>query len=153
MARIGPAEVRERYGVEPEQVPDFIALRGDPSDKLPGAPGVGPQGAAGLLRQYGTLEEALKAGRLAGACRQAAAVPLDRDHGPQGAAADAARRRRRPGTRPRRWRGNGSSTSSRIASMRWRNTKDRENNQKQNTIPTTPIWGAGGACFKTLPIR
>ena len=37
MARIGPAEVRERYGVEPVQVPDFIALRGDPSDKLPGA--------------------------------------------------------------------------------------------------------------------
>ena len=36
MARIGPAEVRARYGVDPEQVPDFIALRGDPSDKLPG---------------------------------------------------------------------------------------------------------------------
>ena len=47
MARIGPAEVRERYEVEPRQVPDFIALRGDPSDKLPGAPGVGPKGAAG----------------------------------------------------------------------------------------------------------
>ena len=46
MARIGPAEVRERYGVEPRQVPDFIALRGDPSDKLPGAKGVGPKGAA-----------------------------------------------------------------------------------------------------------
>jgi DNA polymerase-1 len=43
MARIGPAEVRERYGVEPSQVPDFIALRGDPSDKLPGAKGVGPK--------------------------------------------------------------------------------------------------------------
>ena len=37
----GPAEVRERYGVEPAQVPDFIALRGDPSDRLPGAPGSG----------------------------------------------------------------------------------------------------------------
>ncbi len=36
IARIGPAEVRARYGVEPSQVPDFIALRGDPSDKLPG---------------------------------------------------------------------------------------------------------------------
>ena len=46
MARIGPKEVRERYSVAPEQVPDFIALRGDPSDKLPGAPGVGPKGAA-----------------------------------------------------------------------------------------------------------
>jgi exodeoxyribonuclease III len=65
MARIGPAEVRERYGVEPRQVPDFIALRGDPSDKLPGAPGVGPAGAASLLRTYGTLEQALKAGRFA----------------------------------------------------------------------------------------
>jgi DNA polymerase-1 len=63
MARIGPLEVRARYGVEPAQVPDFIALRGDPSDKLPGAPGVGPKGAADLLRRYGTLEAALAAGR------------------------------------------------------------------------------------------
>ena len=63
MARIGPAEVRERYGVNPEQVPDFIALRGDPSDKIPGAKGVGPVGAATLLRQYATLEDALVAGR------------------------------------------------------------------------------------------
>src|SRR5215203_3977415 len=63
MARIGPAEVRERYGVRPEQVPDFIALRGDPSDKIPGAKGVGPVGAATLLRQYATLEDALAAGR------------------------------------------------------------------------------------------
>jgi DNA polymerase I len=62
MARIGPAEVRERYGVEPAQVPDFIALRGDPSDKLPGARGVGAKGAAALLRQYKTLEDALAAG-------------------------------------------------------------------------------------------
>jgi 5'-3' exonuclease len=66
MARIGPAEVRERYGVEPKQVPDFIALRGDPSDKLPGAKGVGPKGAASLLKKYGTLEKALKDTRLAG---------------------------------------------------------------------------------------
>lgn len=65
MARIGPAEVRERYGVEPAQVPDFIALRGDPSDKLPGARGVGPKGAADLLRRYGSLEDVLAAGRFA----------------------------------------------------------------------------------------
>jgi DNA polymerase-1 len=64
MARIGPAEVRERYGVEPRQVPDFIALRGDPSDKLPGARGVGPKGAAALLRKYATLDEAFAAGQL-----------------------------------------------------------------------------------------
>jgi DNA polymerase I len=63
LARIGPAEVRERYGVDPVQVPDFIALRGDPSDKLPGARGVGPKTAADLLAQYGTLENALAAGR------------------------------------------------------------------------------------------
>jgi DNA polymerase-1 len=63
LARVDPAEVRKRYGVEPEQVPDFIALRGDPSDKLPGARGVGASGAAKLLHQYGTLEAALSAGR------------------------------------------------------------------------------------------
>jgi DNA polymerase-1 len=55
--------VRERYGVEPEQVPDFIALRGDPSDKPPGATGVGPKKAADVLREHGTLEAALAAGR------------------------------------------------------------------------------------------
>jgi DNA polymerase-1 len=66
MARIGPAEVRERYGVDAQQVPDFIALRGDPSDKLPGAKGVGPKGAATLLKTYGTLEKALSDRRLAG---------------------------------------------------------------------------------------
>lgn len=64
MARIGPAEVRERYGVDPKQVPDFIALRGDPSDKLPGAKGVGPKAAAALLQRYGTLEQALADDRL-----------------------------------------------------------------------------------------
>ena len=70
MARIGPAEVRERYGVEPRQVPDFIALRGDPSDKLPGAKGVGPKGAAALLRKYATLEDAFADGQLAGQADQ-----------------------------------------------------------------------------------
>jgi DNA polymerase-1 len=63
LARIGPAEVRERYGVEPEQVPDFIALRGDPSDKIPGAPGVGPKKAADVLKQHGSLAQALADGR------------------------------------------------------------------------------------------
>jgi 5'-3' exonuclease len=58
---IGPAQVRERYGVEPEQVPDFIALRGDPSDGLPGAPGIGAKTAAELLRTHGTLDALLSA--------------------------------------------------------------------------------------------
>jgi DNA polymerase-1 len=62
-ARLGPPEVRERYGVDPGQVPDFIALRGDPSDKLPGARGVGPKRAAEVLAEYGSLEAALDAGR------------------------------------------------------------------------------------------
>ncbi len=63
LARVGPAEVRERYGVEPEQVPDFIALRGDPSDRIPGAPGVGPKKAADVLKQHGSLAQALADGR------------------------------------------------------------------------------------------
>ena len=65
MARIGPAQVRERYGVEPHQVPDFIALRGDPSDRIPGAPGIGPKSAASLLHRYGSLEAALAEGKFA----------------------------------------------------------------------------------------
>jgi DNA polymerase-1 len=63
LARFGPAEVRERYGVDPAQVADFIALRGDPSDRLPGARGVGPKTAADVLARYGSLEAALAAGR------------------------------------------------------------------------------------------
>jgi DNA polymerase-1 len=65
IARVGPEEVRERYGVEPAQVPDFIALRGDPSDRLPGARGIGPKKAADILREHGSLEGALAAGRFA----------------------------------------------------------------------------------------
>jgi DNA polymerase I len=63
LARIGPGEVRERYGVEPSQVCDFIALRGDPSDKIPGARGVGAKTAASLLQTYPDLEAMLAAGR------------------------------------------------------------------------------------------
>jgi DNA polymerase I len=63
LERIGPAEVRERYGVEPAQVVDFIALRGDPSDRIPGARGIGAKRAADVLRQHGSLEDALAAGR------------------------------------------------------------------------------------------
>jgi DNA polymerase-1 len=64
LERVGPPEVRERYGVEPAQVPDFIALRGDPSDRIPGAAGIGPAKAAAILREHGSLEAALAAGRL-----------------------------------------------------------------------------------------
>jgi DNA polymerase I len=65
MARIGPADVLERYGIEPGQVPDFIALRGDPSDRLPGAKGIGSKRAAILLRTHGTLATILSEGLFA----------------------------------------------------------------------------------------
>ena len=58
---IGPDEVRRRYGVEPAQVPDFIALRGDPSDGLPGARGIGEKTARELLTTFGTLDALLGA--------------------------------------------------------------------------------------------
>jgi DNA polymerase-1 len=54
-------EVVKRYGVLPEQVPDFIALRGDPSDGLPGAKGIGEKTAASILQKHGTLEAAIEA--------------------------------------------------------------------------------------------
>lgn len=60
-SEIGPAQVRERYGIEPALVPDFIALRGDPSDGLPGAPGIGAKTAAELLLAHGSLEGVLAA--------------------------------------------------------------------------------------------
>ncbi len=60
-SEIGPEQVHERYGVGPELVPDFIALRGDPSDGLPGAPGIGAKTARELLVRYGSLEATLAA--------------------------------------------------------------------------------------------
>jgi len=57
--KVDPAEVVRRYGIPPELVPDFIALRGDPSDGLPGAKGVGEKTAAELLRKHKSLEEVL----------------------------------------------------------------------------------------------
>ncbi len=60
-SEIGPTQVRERYGIEPALVPDFIALRGDPSDGLPGAPGIGAKTAAELLLAHGSLEGVLAA--------------------------------------------------------------------------------------------
>jgi 5'-3' exonuclease len=62
---VDPAEVRKRYGIPPELVPDFIALRGDPSDGIPGAKGIGEKTAAELLRRHGSLDATL-----AGAIRE-----------------------------------------------------------------------------------
>ncbi|MGH2924318.1 MAG: 5'-3' exonuclease [Solirubrobacterales bacterium] len=58
---MGPKEVRERYGIAPKLVPDLIALRGDPSDGIPGAKGVGEKTAVELLRKHGSLERVLDA--------------------------------------------------------------------------------------------
>jgi 5'-3' exonuclease len=57
---VDAADVKRRYGVPPELVPDFIALRGDPSDGLPGAKGIGEKTAADLLRRHGSLEAVLE---------------------------------------------------------------------------------------------
>jgi DNA polymerase-1 len=60
MARMTPDAVFEKYGMTPEQYPDFAALRGDPSDNLPSIPGVGEKTAAKWVVEYGSLQELLK---------------------------------------------------------------------------------------------
>lgn len=60
MQLMGPAEVEERYKIPPQLVPDFIALRGDPSDGIPGAKGIGEKTAADLLRKHGSLEDTMR---------------------------------------------------------------------------------------------
>ncbi len=60
IAVMDPAAVEERYGVRPDQVPDFLGLKGDPSDNIPGVPGIGPKKAADLISKYGTLEAVLE---------------------------------------------------------------------------------------------
>jgi DNA polymerase I len=54
-----PERVEARLGIPPEKVPDFIALKGDPSDNIPGIPGIGDKTAGQLVAQYGSLEEVL----------------------------------------------------------------------------------------------
>jgi DNA polymerase-1 len=75
MQLMGPADVEERYGIPPELVPDFIALRGDPSDGLPGAKGIGEKTAAELLRKHGSLEDTIRAA-VRGELKPAAAKSL-----------------------------------------------------------------------------
>ena len=57
LTRMTPEAVQEKYGMSPEQYPDFAALRGDPSDNLPSVPGVGEKTAAKWIVEYGTLHE------------------------------------------------------------------------------------------------
>jgi DNA polymerase-1 len=55
-----PARVETRYGIRPEQIPDFIGLKGDSSDNIPGIPGIGDKTAGQLIAQYGSLESVIE---------------------------------------------------------------------------------------------
>ncbi|MFF9014180.1 DNA polymerase I [Streptomyces sp. NPDC014870] len=57
LTRFTPEKVEEKYGLTPQQYPDFAALRGDPSDNLPGIPGVGEKTAAKWINQFGSFAE------------------------------------------------------------------------------------------------
>jgi 5'-3' exonuclease len=61
LAEMGPAEVRATYGIAPQHYPDFAVLRGDPSDGLPGVPGIGAKTAAAIVARFGAIEEILAA--------------------------------------------------------------------------------------------
>ena len=68
---VGEAEVRETFGVGPDRVVDLLALAGDPSDNVPGVPGIGEKTAAALLLEFGTLDNLLDhADRLKGSRRE-----------------------------------------------------------------------------------
>src|SRR5699024_7925289 len=63
LARMTPGAVQEKYGLSPEQYPDYAALRGDPSDNLPGIPGVGEKTASKWNVQFGSVEEPVNRGQ------------------------------------------------------------------------------------------
>ncbi|MCP9988461.1 DNA polymerase I [Streptomyces sudanensis] len=72
LTRFTPEKVREKYGLSPSQYPDFAALRGDPSDNLPGIPGVGEKTAAKWINQFGSFGELVeRAGEVKGKVGQA----------------------------------------------------------------------------------
>ena len=153
LARIGPAEVRERYGVEPEQVPDFIALRGDPSDKIPGAPGHRPEeggrrAQAARLARTGARRRTLPAGR-----REPAPLPAHRDDGCRRAAAgarpDAARlgERCEARVRPRPWE------SRRPAGVRYAARKPQRVRVPPPDRDASGVAAAARRAAAALPLR
>jgi len=78
MARMTPAVVQEKYGMSPDQYPDFAALRGDPSDNLPSVPGVGEKTAAKWIVEYGSLQDLIaNVDKLAGKVGQSLRDNLD----------------------------------------------------------------------------
>ena len=145
LARIGPAEVRERYGVEPEQVPDFIALRGDPSDKIPGARGVGAKTAAELLAALRRPRGRARRRPLRRRGRGAAALPAHRDDGRRGAAAGARRSGARRGAAPPSSRASGGSAGSRSGSGAGGLVELLTNPELARLHPTGGHPGAAGA--------
>ncbi len=80
LVRYDRAAVRERYGLDPEQLADYRGLKGDPSDNLPGIPGIGEKTAIALMQAAGTLDALLADPALAGKPRWEALV---REHGEQ----------------------------------------------------------------------
>ena len=96
---MGPKEVKERYGIPPDLVPDLIALRGDPSDGIPGAKGVGEKTAVELLRKHGSLEKVLD--RAIRETRPALRTSLTADPGLLRAFKDMATLRTQKVSRPR----------------------------------------------------
>ncbi|MEA2663133.1 MAG: polymerase [Candidatus Eremiobacteraeota bacterium] len=78
LARYDPAKVRERYELEPRQLPDYRGLKGDPSDNLPGIPGVGEKTAIQLIKNAGSLDALLADPALAGKPKWEALI---REHG------------------------------------------------------------------------
>ncbi|MBI3649188.1 MAG: DNA polymerase I [Actinobacteria bacterium] len=85
IALFDEAGVLERYGIPPERYLDYVALKGDPSDNIPGVPGVGEKTAAKLVQEWGTIEEVLAhagelKGKLAGSIAEAAGqLALNKD--------------------------------------------------------------------------
>ena len=78
MARMTPDAVKEKYGMSPDQYPDFAALRGDPSDNLPSIPGVGEKTAAKWVIEYGSLKELLaSADKVAGKVGESLRANID----------------------------------------------------------------------------
>ena len=98
-----PERVEARLGIQPEQVPDFIALKGDPSDNIPGVPGIGDKTAGQLIAKYGSLEEVLEhVDELTPARSKAIREHAEQARGGEGARDDAARPRARLRRHPAR---------------------------------------------------
>jgi 5'-3' exonuclease len=112
---VDAAGVRKRYGIPPEVVPDFIALRGDPSDGIPGAPGIGEKTAADLLRRHGSLEATLAAAARERPARVSGALLDGREQLPvfKRMATLQTIDLERPGDRPTDWRGAAAAARAR----------------------------------------